>query len=65
MGFGLMIRFIGLFDTQLVTALQITVTHRLAFSVTVFTVLLDSGFQRQMFPFLWVPEVSLASATNF
>jgi hypothetical protein len=35
------------------------------FSVTVFTVLLGSGFQRRTFPFLWVPELSLASPTSF
>jgi hypothetical protein len=64
MGFGLMIRFIGLFDTEPVTALQITVTHRLAFSIMV-TVLHGSGFQWQIFPFLWVPELFPASATNF
>jgi hypothetical protein len=44
---------------------QITVTERLVFSVTVFTVLLGSGFQRQTFPFLRLPELSPASATSF
>jgi hypothetical protein len=34
------------------------------FSVTVFTALLGSGFQRRTFPFLWVPELSPASATK-
>jgi hypothetical protein len=34
------------------------------FSVTDFTALLDSGFQRRTFPFMWVPELSLASATT-
>jgi hypothetical protein len=33
-------------------------THRLVFSVTVFTVLLGSGFQRWTLLFLWVPELS-------
>jgi hypothetical protein len=60
MGFGLMIRCIGL-----VTALQITVTCRLAFSIMDFTALHGSGFQWQIFPFLWVPELFLASTTNF
>jgi hypothetical protein len=32
------------------------------FSVTVFTALLGSGFQRRMFPFLWFPELSPTSA---
>jgi hypothetical protein len=27
--------------------------------------LLGSGFQQRLFPFLWVPELSLASATSF
>jgi hypothetical protein len=44
--------------------LQITITHRLVFSVTVFTALLVSSFQRQTLPFLWVTELSPASATS-
>jgi hypothetical protein len=43
--------------------LQITIAQRLVFSVTGFTPLLGSGFQRRTFPFLWVPELSPASAT--
>jgi hypothetical protein len=39
--------------------------HFIVFSVMIFTVLLGSGFQWQTFPFLWVPELSLASATSF
>jgi hypothetical protein len=35
------------------------------FLVTVFTALLGSGFQRWTYPFLWVPELSLSSATSF
>jgi hypothetical protein len=34
------------------------------FSVTVFTALLGSSFQRQTFHFLWVSELSSASATS-
>jgi hypothetical protein len=37
--------------------LQITISHRLVFAVTVFTALLGSGFQRRTFHFLWVPEL--------
>jgi hypothetical protein len=40
-------------------------TQRLVFSVTVFTVLLGSGFQQQTYPFLRVSELSPASATSF
>jgi hypothetical protein len=64
-GFGLVIEFIGLFDTASDYALQITVTHRLVFSVTSSLQLLGSGFQRRKFPFLWVPELSPALATSF
>jgi hypothetical protein len=35
------------------------------FSVTVCIALLSSGFQRQAFPFVWVPELSPDSATSF
>jgi hypothetical protein len=45
--------------------LQITNTKRLVFSVTIFSALLDSSFQRRTLRFLWVPELSPASATNF
>jgi hypothetical protein len=43
--------------------LHITITHRLLFSVTVFSALLGSGFQRQTLPFHWVPQMSTASST--
>jgi hypothetical protein len=45
--------------------LQITITHRLVFSATVFTELLGSGFQRLTFPFLWFPKLFPASASSF
>jgi hypothetical protein len=45
--------------------LQITVTHRQMFSVTICIAPLGSGFQLQTFPFLWVPELSPDSATSF
>jgi hypothetical protein len=32
------------------------------FSVTVLTALLDRSFQQRTFPFLWVPDMSPASA---
>jgi hypothetical protein len=40
-------------------------TQTIVFSITVFTALLGNGFQWRMFPFLWVPELFLASATSF
>jgi hypothetical protein len=51
---------------QLVTTLlQITATHRLVFSVSVFTALLGSGFQWRIFPFLWVRKLPLAQLLQF
>jgi hypothetical protein len=41
-----------------------THTHTLLSTVTSSLSLLGSGFQRWTFPFLWVPEPSLASATS-
>jgi hypothetical protein len=41
-----------------------THTHTLESTVTSSLPLLGSGFQRRTFPFLWVPEQSLASATS-
>jgi hypothetical protein len=40
-------------------------TAWLHFTVTSSLPLLGGGFQRQTFPFLWVPEPSLTSATSF
>jgi hypothetical protein len=45
------------------TTLYKSLSHRLVFSVMVFTALLGSGFQWRTFHFLWVPELPLASAT--
>jgi hypothetical protein len=60
-----MVGFIGLFDTARDYSLQFTITHRQLSKVTSSLPLIGSGFQRQMFPFLWVPELSPASATSF
>jgi hypothetical protein len=60
MGFGLIVGFIGLFDTQRVTAfLHFTITTTLVSTVTSLLPLLDNGFQQR------VPELSPASATSF
>jgi hypothetical protein len=63
--YGLVIGFIAHLCTQLVTtnsASSYSVTAALHYSTYyVFSAdqwLLGSGFQRQMFPFLWVPELS-------
>jgi hypothetical protein len=40
------VRYIGHFNTQLVTAFYKSLSHRLVFSVTVFTALLGNGFQQ-------------------
>jgi hypothetical protein len=45
--------------------IQFTVTHTLLSTVTYSLPLLGSGYQRRTFPFLWVSELSLASATSF
>jgi hypothetical protein len=58
-------RDIGLFDTAREYALQFTITHTLVPTITSSLQLLDSGFQRQTFPFLWVLELSPAPATRF
>jgi hypothetical protein len=42
-----------------------THTHTLVSTVTSSLTLLGGGFQRRTFPFLWVPELSPASATRF
>jgi hypothetical protein len=50
---------------DLLHTLEITVTHRVVFPVLVFTLLLGNVFQQWTFLFLWVPKLSLASATSF
>jgi hypothetical protein len=64
--------FIGLFDTARGYTLQDTVTHTHTHTHTHTSVqsrlhqpLFSSGFQRWTFPFLWVLELSPASATSF
>jgi hypothetical protein len=75
MGFGLIIGFSEL--VQLVTiskdyaftvlqTSQITIGHtRSSHAISLHQLLLGIGMQRQTFPFLWVPELSLASTTSF
>jgi hypothetical protein len=67
MGFGLLTKFVGFFDTQRMTTLYSTLlhTHTLVSKVMYSLPLLGSGFQRQMFPLLWLPKLSLASAGSF
>jgi hypothetical protein len=47
--FGLAVKFIEHFNTQLMTTLYRSLSHRVVFSVMVFTVLLGSGFQQWTF----------------
>jgi hypothetical protein len=47
-GFGLMTRFIGLFDTAHDYKLEFTVTHTLVSTVTSSLLLLGSGFQQHV-----------------
>jgi hypothetical protein len=65
MGVGLVTRFIALFDTMHDYVLQFTITDTLVSTLTSSLLLLGSGFQQQMFPFLWVPKLSPALAINF
>jgi hypothetical protein len=66
MGFGLEIGLIGLFKhTTRDYNLQFTITHTLVCTVKYSLPLLGSGFQLRLFPFLWVPKLSSASATSF
>jgi hypothetical protein len=60
-----MIGFIGLFDSARDYTLYFAITHTLVPTVTSSLPLLCSGFQRRTFLFLWVPELSTASATSF
>jgi hypothetical protein len=50
---------------QRVSTFCISLLYTLVLPVTSSLPLLCSGFQRRMFPFLWVPELSPASATSF
>jgi hypothetical protein len=50
---------------QPVTTLHSSLLHTLGLLSMSSLLLLRSGFQRWIFPFLWVPEWSLASATSF
>jgi hypothetical protein len=65
MTFGLVIGLIAHFDTECDYTLQFTITHILVSTVTSSLPLLGSGFQRRIFPFLLVPNLSPASATSF
>jgi hypothetical protein len=56
--------FIEHFDTARDYTLQFTITHTLVSTVTSLLPLLGSGFQQRPF-FLWVPELSSASSSNF
>jgi hypothetical protein len=53
------------FDTARDYTLQFTITHTLVSTVTSSLSLLGNRFQRQMFPFLYVSELSPASASSF
>jgi hypothetical protein len=46
-GFGLLINSIGHFNTTLDYTLQVTISRRPLFLITVFTVLLDNAFQQR------------------
>jgi hypothetical protein len=72
MGFGLMIEFIGPFDMACDYPWQFTIAHMHAYTHThpcpqscLHLPWLGHSLPWQMFPFLWVPELSLASATSF
>jgi hypothetical protein len=57
--------YIAHFGTARDYALQFTITHTLVSIATSSLLLLGNGFQRLTFSFLWVPELSPASATSF
>jgi hypothetical protein len=63
-GFALMTGFTGLFDTVRDYTLQFTNRHTLVSTVTSSLPLLGSDFNGGRFLFLWVPELSTASATT-
>jgi hypothetical protein len=50
---------------QRITTLYISLLHTLMSTVTYTLPLLGRGFQRRTFSFLWIPELSPASATSF
>jgi hypothetical protein len=56
--------FIGIIQTARDYILQLTIAHTLP-TVTYLLLLLGSGFQRQTFPFLWIPGLSPVSAISF
>jgi hypothetical protein len=62
--FGAAIGFIGLFDTTRDYILLFIGTHTYVSTVTSSLPLLSSDFNGDV-PFLWVPELSSASATIF
>jgi hypothetical protein len=64
-GFGLMLGFIEVYDTMRDCVLHFTTAHTVVSTVTSSLPLFGSGFKRRTFPFLWVPEMSPASATSF
>jgi hypothetical protein len=64
MGFKLMSRFIAHFDTACDCTIQFTLTHTLVSTDPSSLSLLGSAFQRRTLRFLWVPELSSASATS-
>jgi hypothetical protein len=64
--FGLVIGFIGHLNTPLMAKLYKPLSHRLAFSVTVFTSsCFIAAFDSGRSPFLWVPVLSPISPTIF
>jgi hypothetical protein len=64
MGFVLMTRFIGLYDTASDYTLQFIITHTLVSTVMYSPLLLGNGFQQRFLP-LCIPELSLPSTTSF
>jgi hypothetical protein len=57
-------RLTGHFDTARDYILQFTITHTLTSTVMSLLPLFRSGFQQRTLPFLWIPELSPASATS-
>jgi hypothetical protein len=63
-GFGLLTQFIEQLNTVRDYILVFTVTYTQVPTVTSLVPLLGSSFQRQAFPYLWVPELSLAPSIS-